>query len=97
MSSWQGKSDSRGGGSPCTLQLWEDESQQAMAVAGDHRTVRSIIVFHTSKRGCERASQLWARLPTVYRTRAMFAADEDEVYHGVILDERRKTISKKTR
>jgi insertion element IS1 protein InsB len=58
---------------------------------------RQIMAFHVGDRSRDNAKQLWANLPEVYRTQAMFYTDQYEAYKGVIPAAQHKTITKKAR
>jgi insertion element IS1 protein InsB len=53
------------------------------------------MAFHVGDRSRDSAKQLWANLPEVYRTQAMFYTDQYEAYKGVIPAAQHKTITKK--
>jgi IS1 family transposase len=65
-------------------------------IAMDKQTCQ-IIAFHIGGRSRDSAKQLWANLPEVYRTQAMFYTDQYDAYTGVIPAERHKAITKKAR
>ena len=71
-------------------------NKQWIWIAMDKQT-RQIIAFHVGDRSHDRAQQLWANLPAVYRERAMFYTDQYEVYKGVIPAAQHKAIPKKAR
>ena len=45
---------------------------------------RHIIALHVGDRGRERAQQLWAHMPAVYREQAPLCMEQYEVYTGVM-------------
>ena len=49
------------------------------------------------RRRCNRAKELWTKLPLVYREQATFRTDQYDAYTGVIPAERQKAITKKAR
>ena len=60
-------------------------------------TTRQIMAFHVGDRRRDRAKELWAKIPEVYREQATFHTDQYEVYTGVIPADRHKAITKKAR
>src|SRR4029453_11539214 len=48
------------------------------------KQTRQIIAFHVGDRSHERAQQLWANLPAVYREQATFYPDQYAVYTGIM-------------
>jgi insertion element IS1 protein InsB len=71
-------------------------NKQWVWIAMDKQT-RQIIAFHIGDRSRDSVKQLWANLPEVYRTQAMFYTDQYEAYRGVIPAEQHKAITKKAR
>jgi insertion element IS1 protein InsB len=61
------------------------------------KQTRQIMAVHGGDRNRDRAKQLWANLPAVYRERATFYTDQYDVSKGVIPAERHRAISKKAR
>ena len=55
------------------------------------------MAFHVGDRSRDSAKQLWANLPEVYRTQAMFYTDQYEAYKGVIPAEWHQAITKQAR
>ena len=62
----------------------------------DART-RQVIAFHVGDRRRERARQLWAQIPWIYRAQATFHTDQYDAYSGVIPVERHQAITKHAR
>ena len=60
-------------------------------------TTRQIIAFHVGDRSRDRAKELWAKIPLVYREQATFHTDQYDAYTGVIPAEQHKAITKKAR
>ncbi len=60
-------------------------------------TTRQIVAFHVGDRSRDRAKELWAKIPMVYREQATFHTDQSEAYQGVIPGERHNEITKKAR
>ncbi len=58
---------------------------------------RQVIAFHVGDRSHQRAKQLWAKIPEVYRQHATFYADQYVVYDGVIPAAQHRAISKLAR
>ena len=71
-------------------------NKQWIWIAMDAKT-RQVIAFHVGDRSRESGAQLWAKVPAVYRQRAVFHTDLYEVYKGIIPAERHKAITKKAR
>ena len=71
-------------------------NKQWIWIAMDART-RQVIAFHVGDRSRDRAKQLWAKIPLVYRAQATFHTDQYDAYTGVIPAERHKAITKKAR
>jgi insertion element IS1 protein InsB len=71
-------------------------NKQWVWIAMDAITLQ-IIAFHVGDRSRGSAKALWAKIPLVYRERAMFHTDQYEAYTGVIPAERHKAITKKAR
>ena len=57
-------------------------------------TTRQIIAFHVGDRGGQSAQALWAKIPAVYRERALFYTDHYTVYMGIIPSAQHRAISK---
>jgi insertion element IS1 protein InsB len=81
-------------------ELWSFVQQKAnkqwIGMAMDAKT-RQIIAFHVGERSRDRAKELWAKSPLVYREQATFHTDQYDAYTGVIPAERHKAITKKAR
>jgi insertion element IS1 protein InsB len=79
------------------VEMWsfvkQKTNKQWVWIAMDKQT-RQIMAFHVGDRRRESAKQLWANLPEVYRTQAMFYTDQYDAYTGVIPAERHKAITK---
>lgn len=58
---------------------------------------RHVIAFHVGDRRRERARQLWAQIPWVYRAPATFHTDQYDAYSGVMPAERHQAITKHAR
>jgi insertion element IS1 protein InsB len=71
-------------------------NKQWIWIAMDART-RQVIAFHVGDRSRESATQLWAKIPWVYRAQATFHTDQYDAYSGVIPAERHKAITKHAR
>jgi insertion element IS1 protein InsB len=56
-----------------------------------------IMAFHVGDRSRDRAKELWAKIPLVYREQATFHTDQYDAYTRVIPAERHKAITKKAR
>jgi insertion element IS1 protein InsB len=68
-------------------ELWSFVGKNAnkpwLWIAMDVKT-RQVIAFHVGDRGRERAKELWAKIPSVYREQATFHTDRYDAYQGVI-------------
>jgi insertion element IS1 protein InsB len=71
-------------------------NQQWVWIAMDKQT-RQIMAFHVGDRRHERAKQLWANLPAVYREQATCSTDQYIVYTGIIPAAQHKAITKHAR
>jgi insertion element IS1 protein InsB len=71
-------------------------NKQWVWLAMDKQT-RQIIAFHVGDRSHASAKQLWAKLPAVYRKRAMFYTDQYAVHTGIIPAAQHKAITKHAR
>ena len=60
-------------------------------------TTRQIMAFHVGDRSRDRAKELWAKIPVVYREQATFHTDQYDAYQSVIPVARHKAITKKAR
>jgi IS1 family transposase len=60
-------------------------------------TTRQIIAFYVGDRSRDSATELWAKVPGVYREQATFHTDQYEAYKGVIPAARHRAITKKAR
>jgi insertion element IS1 protein InsB len=60
-------------------------------------TTRQIMAFHVGDRSRDSATELWAKIPLVYREQATFHTDQYDAYTGVIPVERHRAITKKAR
>jgi insertion element IS1 protein InsB len=58
---------------------------------------RQIIAFYVGDRSRDRAKQLWAKIPLVYREQATFYTDQYDAYSGVIPVERHTAITQHAR
>jgi insertion element IS1 protein InsB len=70
--------------------------KQWIWIAMDAQT-RQVIAFYVGDRSRDSAKELWAKIPWVYRERAIFHTDQYEAYRGVIPAERHKAITKHAR
>jgi IS1 family transposase len=71
-------------------------NKQWVWIAMDKRT-RQIIAFHVGDRSRDRAKQLGANIPKVYREQATFYTDHYEAYVGVIPARQHQAITKHAR
>jgi insertion element IS1 protein InsB len=71
-------------------------NKQWVWIAMDKQT-RQIIAFHVGDRSHDRAKQLWANLPVVYREQATFYTDQYTVYTGIIPAAQHRAITKHAR
>jgi insertion element IS1 protein InsB len=60
-------------------------------------TTRQVIAFHVGDRSRDSAEELWAKIPWIYRERAMLHTDQYDAYPGVIPPDRHQAITKKAR
>jgi insertion element IS1 protein InsB len=60
-------------------------------------TTRQIMAFHVGDRSRDSATELWAKIPLVYREQATFHTDQYDAYTGVIPVERHRAITKRAR
>jgi IS1 family transposase len=60
-------------------------------------TTRQIMAFHVGARSRDRAKELWANIPEVYREQAMLHTDQYAAYTDVIPGERHRASAKKAR
>ncbi len=58
---------------------------------------RQVIAFHVGDRSRDSATELWAKIPLVYREQATFHTDRYEAYQGVIPAARHRAITKNAR
>jgi insertion element IS1 protein InsB len=58
---------------------------------------RHILAFHVGDRSQDSAKELWAKIPAVYRERAVFYTDHYAAYTGVIPAAQHQAITKSTR
>jgi insertion element IS1 protein InsB len=70
--------------------------RQWIWIAMDAQT-RQVLAFHVGDRSRESAKELWAKIPVVYRKRAIFHTDQYDAYTGVIPAERHKAITEHAR
>jgi insertion element IS1 protein InsB len=81
-------------------ELWSFVQKKAhkqwIWIAMDAQT-RQVIAFYVGDRSRDSAKELWAKIPWVYRERAIFHTDQYEAYRGVIPAERHKAITKHAR
>jgi len=61
------------------------------------KQTRQILAFHLGDRSRDRAKQLWANLPAVYRENATFYTDRYAAYLGVIPPAQHKAVTKYAR
>jgi insertion element IS1 protein InsB len=71
-------------------------NKQWLWIAMDAPT-RQVMAFHVGDRSRDSAEELWAKIPWIFRERAMFHTDQYDAYPGVIPPDRHKTITKKAR
>ena len=71
-------------------------NKQGLWIAMD-ATTRQIIAFYVGDRSRDSATELWAKVPGVYREQATFHTDQYEAYKGVIPAARHRAITKKAR
>jgi insertion element IS1 protein InsB len=71
-------------------------NKQWVWIAMDVNT-RKVIAFHVGDHSRDRAKELWAKIPLVYREQATFHTDRYEAYQGVIPAARHKAITKNAR
>jgi insertion element IS1 protein InsB len=60
-------------------------------------TTRQIVAFHVGDSSRNSATELWAKIPSVYRDQAMFHTDHYEAYTGVIPAQQHRAITKQAR
>jgi insertion element IS1 protein InsB len=81
-------------------ELWSVVGKKAnkpwLWMAMDAKTCQ-VIAFHVGDRSRERAKELWAKIPLVYREQATFHTDRYEAYQGVIPPAQHKAMTKKAR
>jgi insertion element IS1 protein InsB len=71
-------------------------NKQWIWIAMDVNT-RQVIAFHVGDRSRDSATELWAKIPLVYREQATFHTDRYEAYQGVIPAARHQAITKNAR
>jgi insertion element IS1 protein InsB len=71
-------------------------NKQWIWIAMDAKT-RQIMALHVGDRSRDRAKQLWAKIPLVYREQATFHTDQYDAYTGVIPAERHRAMTKSAR
>ena len=80
--------------------MWSFVQQKAnkpwIWIAMDAAT-RQVMAFHVGDRSRDTAEELWAKIPWIYRERAMCHTDQYDAYPGVIPPDRHHAITKKAR
>src|SRR5262245_14112136 len=56
-----------------------------------------VMAFHVGDRSRDRAKELWANIPEVYREQVTFHTDQYEAYKDLMPAERHRAITKKAR
>jgi insertion element IS1 protein InsB len=81
-------------------ELWsfvqKKTNKQWIWIAVDVNT-RQVIAFHVGDRSRDSATELWAKIPLVYREQATFHTDRYAAYQGVIPAARHQAITKNAR